>query len=140
MGPRGEHEQPGTVPRRDPGRGERPVQRGQGLRGRACPHAALRQRPVQVHEEIGLGGLFQRAVRHPFGLGQVTYAVERVGESAGQPAVLGRAGRGTGDGPGEEFGRHPGRLADQLVCGAGQPVEHPLVHRLGRAAESADRP
>ena len=31
--PRGEHEQPGAVPGRDPGRGQRPVQRGQGLRG-----------------------------------------------------------------------------------------------------------
>ena len=130
--PRGEHEQPGAVPGRDPGRSQRPVQRGQGLRGRAGQHAALRQRPVQVHEEIGLGGVLQRAVRHLLGLGPVTDAVEGVGEPAGQPAVLGRAGRGAGDGPGEEFGRHPGRLADQRVRGAGQPVQHPLVHRLGR--------
>ena len=103
-------------------------------------HAALRQRPVQVHEQVGLGGVLQRAVRHLFGLCQVTDAVEGVGEPAGQPAVLGRAGRGTGHGPGEELGRDPGRLADQQVGRAGQPAQHPLVHRLGRSAEPAGRP
>ena len=46
--PRREHEQPGAVPGRDPRRGQRPVQRGQGLREPARPHPALRQRPVQV--------------------------------------------------------------------------------------------
>ena len=33
-------------------------------------HAALRQRPVQVHEDIGVGGMPQRAVRHLLGLGR----------------------------------------------------------------------
>ena len=35
--PRGEHEQPGAVPGGDAGRGQRPVQRGQGLRGPSPP-------------------------------------------------------------------------------------------------------
>ena len=96
--PRGEHEQPGAVPGRDPGRSQRPVQRGQRLRGLAGQHAALRQRPVQVHEEIGLGGMLQRAVRHLLGRCPVADTVEGVGEPAGQPAVPGRASRGTGDG------------------------------------------
>ena len=55
--PRAEHQQPGTVPGREAGSGQRPVQRGQGLRGLTCPHAALRKRPVQVDEEIGLDGM-----------------------------------------------------------------------------------
>ena len=95
---------------------------------------------MQLHDQIGLGGVLQRTVRHPFGLHQVTDAVEGVGEPAGQPAVLGRAGRGTGLRPGEELGRDPGRLADQQLGLAGQPAQHPLVHRLGRSAEPAGRP
>ena len=126
--PRGEHEQPGPVPGRDPGRGQRPVQRGQGLRGLARQHAALRQRPVQVHQDIGLGGVLQRAVRHLLGRGPVADAVQGVGQPAGQPAVPGRAGRGAGHGPAEEFGRHrraPGRPAGPR-CGPASPAStHP---------------
>ena len=75
----------------------------------------------------------------------VTDTVQGVGEPAGQPAVLGRAGRGAGDGPREEFCRDPGRLADQRVRGAGQPVQHPLIHRRAiyrprRARVAADGP
>ena len=54
--------------------------------------------------------------------------------------MLGRAGRRTGEGPGEEFGGYPGCLADQQVSGARQPVQHPLVHRLGRGAGAGDGP
>ena len=74
---------------------------------------------MQVHEEIGLGGMLQGAVRHLLGCFPVTDTVESVGESARQPAMLGRVGRGTGDSPGEEFGRDSGRLGNQRVCGVG---------------------
>ena len=138
--PRGAHEQPGAVPGRDPGRRQRPVQRGQGLRGLAGQHAAQRQRPVQVDEEIGLEGVLERAVRYLLGRKPVPDAVEGVGESAGQPAMPGRISRGTGCGAGQELGRHRGRLADQQISGAGQPVQHPRIHRLGRAAQCGRSP
>jgi hypothetical protein len=61
-------------------------------------------------------------VRHPFGLRQVTDAVEGVGKPAGQPAVLGRAGRGPGDGTG-------GRLS-HADCGCCAPVTSDVsLHR-----------
>ena len=56
-------------------------------------HAALGQRPVQIHEEIGLGGVLQRAVGHLLGRGPVTDAVEGVGEPAGQPVRAGPSRR-----------------------------------------------
>jgi hypothetical protein len=52
---------------------------------------------VQVHEEIGLGGVFQRMVYHLLGPYQVTNAIEGDRESACQPAMPGRASGGTGD-------------------------------------------
>ena len=135
---RGEHQQPGAVPGRDPGRGQRPVQGGQRLRGRARQHAALRQRPVQVLDDVGLGGVLQRAARHLLGLGQVADAVEGVGEPAGQPAVPGRDGRGTGDGPGEKLGGDPGRLVDQRVRGRG-PASRASTRPSARARRRARR-
>ena len=99
MRPRGEHQQPGTVPGRDAGGGQRPVQHGHRLRGPARQHAALRQCPVQVHQDIRLGGMLERAVGHLLGRRPVTHPVQGVGEPAGQPAVLRRAGRGTRDRP-----------------------------------------
>jgi hypothetical protein len=95
---------------------------------------------VQLYDQVRVGGVVQREVRHPFGLYQVAGAVEGVGESASQPAVLGRTRRDTGYGPGEELGRDPRRLTDQRLGRAGQPGQHALIHRLGRAAESGGRP
>jgi len=89
--------------------------------------------------------MLKRAVGHLLGGCTVTDAVEGIGETAGQPGVLGRLTRAAGDRQGEEFGRDPRRLAHQQVSGAGQPVQHPLVHRRGvrrvrRVAPSADHP
>ncbi len=138
--PCGEHEQPGAVPGRDLGGGQSAVQHGQGFRGPAGPHTALRQCPVQVNEEIGLDGLGQCAVRHLLGLGGIADTVERLGESAHETVMLDRASRGIRDGLAEEFCRGPGRLAHQQLCGASQPAQYPLIHRLGRAARSINCP
>ena len=137
--PRGEDEQPGTVPGRNAGRSQRLVQRRQGLRGQAGQHAALCQRPVQVHEQVGHGGMLQRMVRHLLGPCPVTEAVKGIGEPTGQPAVLGRVSCGAGNCLSEKFCRDPGRLADQRVCGAGQPVQHPLIHWLRYATWPSHR-
>ena len=56
---------------------------------------------------------------------------------AHQPVVVVGPERGTGDCLGKQLRRDAGRLADQLVRGADQPVQHPLVHNLGRPEPSA---
>jgi hypothetical protein len=136
--PRREHEQPGAVPGRDPGRSQRPVQGGQKLRGPAGQHAALRQRPVQVNEEIRVDDMHQRVVRHLLRPGHIADAVESVSEPAHQSVMLGRASRGARDGLAQEFGRDPGGPADQELCRASQPAQYPLIHRLGLATGSVN--
>ena len=85
--PRGEHEQPGPVPGRQARSGQRLAECRQRFGGGAGQHPALRSRPVQVHQQIGLGGVLQCAGGHLLGAGPVTDAIEGVGEPAGQPAV-----------------------------------------------------
>ena len=86
-----EHEQPRPVAGRDPGRIQGPVQRGQRLVGLPDEDAALRERPVQVNEHVGIGDMRQRLVGHLLGSGRVTNPVEGVGEPAHQTVVVGRA-------------------------------------------------
>ena len=91
--PRDGHQQPRPVPGGDPGLGQGLVQRGQGLGEPAGHRAALGQRPVQVDEEIGVGGGGEPALGDPLGLGRVADPVQRLREPAQQAVVLRRASR-----------------------------------------------
>ena len=95
---------------------------------------------MQVHEKIGLDRLRQRAVGHLLGFCRLTDPVEGVRETADQEVMVRRARGGACDRAAEEFGRHSRRLADQQVRGPRQPVQHPFVHRVTRAAGPAQRP
>ena len=134
-----EHQQPRAVPVGDSRRIQGTLQRGQRLRELADPHPALRQRPVQVDEQIGLDRMGQRPAGHLFGLRRVADPVEGVREAAHQEVMVRRASGRTRDCPPEEFRRHLGGLADQQIRGAGQPAQHPFVHRVDRAAGPAQR-
>jgi hypothetical protein len=122
-----------------PGGSQGLIQPGQGLGEPAHPHPALGQRPVQVNEEIGLDGQRQGPGGRPLGLGRIADPVHSVREPGHQTVVPARASRGTRDRVPQEFRGHLRRLADQRLGGASQPAQHPLVHRLGWSAWSADR-
>ncbi len=139
--PRGEHQQPGAVPGRDPGRGQR-LGPARPATPRPSPPACGTAPASSAGPRARSGSAAYSSARLATcsASASVAHPVEGVGEPAGQPAVPDRAGRGAGDGPGEELGGDPGRLVDQRVRGAGQPVEHPLVHRPGQAARARRRP
>ena len=88
---------------------------------------------MQFDEQVRLGDEVERLVRYLRCPRDIPGAVQGIGEPAHQPVVVGGPERGAGDCLGEQFRRDAGRLADQLVRGADQPVQHPLVHNLGRA-------
>ena len=87
VGARAKDEQPGAVLSGELGRGQRSPDRREGLLGRPGQHPALRQRPVQVHHQLGVGGVAERPRGHPDGRCPVAGPVERVREPAGQPPV-----------------------------------------------------
>ncbi len=115
VGARGQHEQAAAVLGGDAGRVERLAQGGERLVGLVRQHPALGQRPVQVDQQVGIGGVAERPLGDPLRLGPVAGPVERVGEPAGQPPVLDRAGRDARHRLAEQFRRDPRRLADQGV-------------------------
>jgi hypothetical protein len=93
---------------------------------------------VQVNEEVGLGGMGQRAVRYLLCYGRVAGhgrggVSEPTTRRSGQAELTGELetawlkSADTG----------AGRLADQQRCVAGQPAQCPFIHRLRRAARSA---
>ena len=89
MRPRDEDEQPGPVPGGYPGEGQGLVQRAEGLWELAGQRAALRQGPVQVHEQVRVDSRGEPATGHLFRLGRVTDPVQGLGEPAHQAVVLG---------------------------------------------------
>ena len=88
---------------------------------------------MQFDEQVRLGDEVERLVRYLRCTRDIPGAVQGIGEPAHQPVVVSSPERGAGDRLGEQFRRDAGRLADQVVRGADQPVQHPFVHDLGRA-------
>jgi hypothetical protein len=72
----------------NPGRGQRLVQRCQGLGRTTCSHPALRERAVQVNKEVGLHGMGKRAIRHLLGTGRITETIESVSKPAHKAVML----------------------------------------------------
>ena len=71
-----------------PGHGQSLIQRGQGFGEPASHSPALGQGPVQVDQEVGMGGGDETPPGHAFRLGRVADPVQRLGEQAQQAFVL----------------------------------------------------
>ena len=80
MRPRGEREQPRAVPAGDAGALKRLVERGDGLRRPAYPDPALRERAVQVDEEVGVDCVRERTIRDLLGSRGIADPVEPLGQ------------------------------------------------------------